>query len=303
MKPPTNPRESTARGGASRPPTGPPAAMDGLGFPWQRARVIPRVIYQTWRTKDERAWKPAERRWVASWRKNDGWRHELHDDDDCLAFVRARYPEHVDAYLSLKPVEKADLWRYMIVHTNGGLYSDFDAACAEPIDRWLRPDDELVLGLMTDVLDEYPTWRARRFVQSGGGFDPTSAWRDYPVIFTNWTFAARAGHPLLADVIRRVAMNAVDPYFLDEDPAWTVKKTGPGALTDAVNDYLAQHGASANDVARRLRSAREVRVGGARLLDYASFHTRHVTHYGMRSWGAPRRGLDWLLNRLRVTFG
>lgn len=174
--------------------------------------MIPRVIYQTWRTKDEAAWTAAERRWMRTWRANTGWRHELHDDDDCLRLVTRRYPDALDAYLSLSPVEKADLWRYMILDSSGGVYTDFDTSCRVPLDRWLRADDELVLGLMSDYVDRYPQWRPQRTVQSGGAFDPTSPWPDNPIMFTNWAMAATPGHPLLADVIRRVAVNARDPF-------------------------------------------------------------------------------------------
>ena len=98
--------------------------------------MIPRVIYQTWRTKDETSWTAAERRWMRTWRANTGWRHELHDDDDCLRLVTRHYPDARAAYHSLSPVEKADLWRYMILHYSGGVYTDFDTACRVPLDRW-----------------------------------------------------------------------------------------------------------------------------------------------------------------------
>jgi mannosyltransferase OCH1-like enzyme len=274
--------------------------MDGAESAGYSARVIPRVIYQTWRSKSPKAWTRSERRWVASWRRNRGWAHEIHDDADCLALVRAHYPEHLDTYQSLRPVEKADFWRYLVVHRYGGLYVDFDTSCARAIDGWLRDDDELVLGLMCDLVDKYPDWRPRRRVRSGGGFDPTSGWRDHPVVFTNWAFAARPGHPLLAEVIRRLVINASDPYFLEEDTSWIVKKTGPGVVTDALNDYLEAHGTSATEVARRLRRERDVRVGDVRLLDYAAWHWRYLTHYGMRTWEPSRQGLELLLNRLRM---
>jgi mannosyltransferase OCH1-like enzyme len=261
--------------------------------------VIPRIIWQTWKTKDESTWTRPERRWVRSWRQNPGFRHELCDDDDCLAFVRAEYPEALEAYLSFRPVEKADFWRILVTHKHGGVYADFDTACRVPVTQWLRPEDEMVLGLMDDKRDEFPGWKPRRAIASGGEFDPESGWRDYPVMFTNWAFAARPGHPLFGDIIARITQNATDPYFVAEDPDWTCKKTGPGAVTDALRDYLAKLGSSTDEVATRLRTQQELRIGDLRLFDYQGFHRRYVAHYGMRSW-EPRHGLDLILNRLKI---
>src|SRR5207248_2314317 len=91
-----------------------------------RVTMIPRLIHQTWRTKDVARWTPAERLWVGSWRANRGWRHELHDDGDCLRLVEEHHPDLVDAYRGLLAVEKADLWRCLVLVRDGGVYSDFD---------------------------------------------------------------------------------------------------------------------------------------------------------------------------------
>jgi hypothetical protein len=39
--------------------------------------------------------------------------------------------------------------------------------------------------------------------------------------------AATPGHPLVADVIRRVAVNVRDPFFGAGASRWVCKKTGP----------------------------------------------------------------------------
>ena len=267
------------------------------------APVIPRIIFQTWRSKNPKDWTWWERRWVASWRRNAGWAHEIHDDADCLGLVRAHFPEHLSVYQAFRPVERADFWRYLVLYRYGGLYVDFDTRCVRPIATWLHDDDELVLALMSDHVAEYPNWRPLGRVRSGGVYDPVAGWRDNPVVFTNWAMAARPGHPLLADVIRRVVINASDPYFLEEDATWIVKKTGPGVLTDALMDYLEARGTSTNEVAAELRRRREFRVADVRMLDHAAWYSRYLAHYGMRTWEPSREGLDLLWNRLRMKLG
>ena len=48
-------------------------------------------------------------------------------DAQCAAFVREEFPEYVAAYEGLQlAVERADLFRYLVVLRHGGLYSDTD---------------------------------------------------------------------------------------------------------------------------------------------------------------------------------
>lgn len=54
--------------------------------------MIPRVIYQTWKTKDRNAWTRSTRRWVGSWeKKNPGFEHRLFDDADWFSRVGRRF--------------------------------------------------------------------------------------------------------------------------------------------------------------------------------------------------------------------
>lgn len=70
-------------------------------------------------------------------------------------------------------------------------------------------------------------------------------------------------------------------------------------LTDALERVLTDSGTNLNEVAARLRRHSDVRIGSVRLLDYAAFHTRYLVHLGMRTWGPPRHGIDWVINRVR----
>ena len=230
------------------------------------------------------------RGWVRSWKElNADFEHQLFDDAACFEHIAQRFPHLLDVYCGLRPVERADLWRYLVVLERGGVYSDIDTVCRAPIETWSGAADELVVGLEWDLLDRYPEWRPRKRLRSGGAYDPTCAWRDHPVMISNWTFAARAGHPVLCDVVARVATNARDPYFVLEDPAWTIKKTGPGAFTDAVSDYLQARGTSLSEVARDLRVSSEMRVGQVRILNLRAFRREHVLHVGMSSWNSEAR--------------
>lgn len=123
-----------------------------LGRKFDEQGGTPQTIWQTYKTKDL---PPAAKRCRESWLTlNPGWRHEFHDDTDIEAYVRSSWGERMAAFHAALPlgVMKADLWRYLILCDKGGVYSDVDTVCLEPLDRWIdggrpRGADVLIVGL------------------------------------------------------------------------------------------------------------------------------------------------------------
>lgn len=67
------------------------------------------------------------------------------NDTQADAYVRERYAEFYDTYRGLmKSVEKADMFRYLVVYGEGGVYADVDTECLQSIDDLLLPTDGLV---------------------------------------------------------------------------------------------------------------------------------------------------------------
>ena len=86
------------------------------------------------------------RQWVGSWtHRNLDYECRVFDDHDCLVFVAQYFPELVDVYQTLRPVEKADLWRYLVILERGGVYADVDTICHTPLRDWLKDDDAVVI--------------------------------------------------------------------------------------------------------------------------------------------------------------
>lgn len=224
-------------------------------------------------------------RWVKSWvTMNPDWQVTLSDDDDCLSFVRDTWPQHLETYLGLTPVEKSDFWRYLVVLHHGGLYSDADTICRKPLSDWMQPGDKAVIGIDGDYLDRFKNWRPQGHVQSGGAYNLDLWWHDNIVAFSNWTFAFCPDHPILTETVRRIEINVRDPFFTEVHPDWTIKKTGPGVFTDVIYDWLEARGHNAPDLVRALRKTRSVVIDGVRFVDRPAFHKRQVLHFGMGSW-------------------
>jgi hypothetical protein len=95
---------------------------------------IPKIIHQTWKTKHLPSWATTS---VDTWKsKNPDYQHILYNDTEIDSLIRLHYPEILPYYHLLKPVQKADIFRYLILSVKGGLYSDVDVQCLKPIDDW-----------------------------------------------------------------------------------------------------------------------------------------------------------------------
>ena len=105
---------------------------------------IPLIIHQTWKTKDlDGKFKQG----VQSWKTlNPEFEHRLYDDTDCLNFVKINYPMYLQFYKNLElPVHKADIFRYLVIHKYGGIYTDIDTLCLKNIKTTL--DKPMIIGI------------------------------------------------------------------------------------------------------------------------------------------------------------
>ncbi len=91
--------------------------------------IIPRVIYQTWKTLN----LPTKMRENVNLLKihNPRFVHYLFDDEMCKQFIGEHFGEEVlYTFNKLKPgAYRADLWRYCVLYINGGIYLDIKYRC------------------------------------------------------------------------------------------------------------------------------------------------------------------------------
>ena len=86
---------------------------------------VPRVLMQTWKTKDvPLKWKPSVK---SIKEKLKDWRHILMTDIDNVNFVQTYFPDYLNMFQKFKyPIQRADTIRYMWLYVNGGVYMDLD---------------------------------------------------------------------------------------------------------------------------------------------------------------------------------
>ena len=124
-----------------------------LSRPSYRPQLIPRLIHQTFKSVGSLPEKAEQLR--KSWKdKNPGWTLHLWDDDECKKFVKAEFPEYINAYTRLpKDVERADFFRYLVVFRLGGVYADIDTESIVSLEKVIRQSDTLVVGWEAEVPD------------------------------------------------------------------------------------------------------------------------------------------------------
>ncbi len=108
--------------------------------------MIDKVIYQTWYTKNI----PNEIQSFIDRMKelNSSYKHILYDDSDMFYFIKENYGKEVlAAYDNLNiGAAKADLWRYLILYKNGGIYLDVDSSIFSSLDTLISEDEKAIIS-------------------------------------------------------------------------------------------------------------------------------------------------------------
>ncbi len=143
--------------------------------------MIPRLISQTWRSRDL---PDAARQLSERWRQlNPEFRWRLFDDSAAEAVVAAVAPAALAAYRAFPfAVMRADLFRYAVMLRDGGLYLDMDMEALKPIGS--------LLDGHAAVLSVEARLGARRRAELG-----------YGVQIANCVLASAPGHPFFTGAI------------------------------------------------------------------------------------------------------
>jgi hypothetical protein len=211
------------------------AAEGALFAPTPPADAIPRILHQTYPTKD----LPQELRHNVERliRTNADWQHRLYDDTDITAFITEHYGVRVLRYYQrINPrygAARADLFRYLLMYRIGGVYLDIKSRSVRPLDDALRPGDRYILShWKNDPGSEREQWgRAKQLGDLPRGE------------FQQWHIICAPGHPFLKAVIEGVLRNidTYRPWSHGTGQAGVLGITGPVAYTLAIQPLLPLH--------------------------------------------------------------
>lgn len=98
--------------------------------------MIPKIIHQIWEN-EKKLEVPVRLRILAdTWRiNNPQWKYHLWETEEINNLVKNEFPYFRSTYESLKyPIQRLDVIRYLILYTYGGVYTDLDTECFQPLD-------------------------------------------------------------------------------------------------------------------------------------------------------------------------
>jgi len=127
-------------------------------FPWAK------TIYRTWKKPFANISEELRQRIDHCKKKNKGWKSVYYDDEQMHRFFRETRKDLEPLYNALPAiVAKADLFRYAVIHTYGGVYLDSDIRCKLPFDemfnvsRFLKESAKLLQKERMDKEEEKRT--------------------------------------------------------------------------------------------------------------------------------------------------
>ncbi len=197
--------------------------------------TIPRIIHQVYSSKQL---PPIVQANVDKIRTmNPSWEYRFYDDDDMVDYVDAHYGEAVlDSYLCINKkygASRADLFRYLLMYREGGVYLDIKSSLDRPLDAVLRPDDMYLLSRWRNSVGElYEGWGMHNQLKDFGGHE-----------FQQWHIIAASGHPFLRAVIEKVLDNIdrYNPLLHDTGKGGVLRVSGPIAYTQSITPLLHRH--------------------------------------------------------------
>ena len=229
---------------------------------------IPKIIHQTYRTSN----LPNELQSIVNQLRaaNPEWEYRFYDDDDIVRFISAVYGQEVLGYYNrINPhygAAKADLFRYLLMYKEGGVYLDIKSSFHKPIDDILKQNDQYLLcGWDNRKGEKHEGFGLHKELSAIEGGE-----------YEQWHIIAAPGSPFLRSVIDAVLTN-IDRYMPWHRTGMigVLRLTGPIAYTLAIEPLLAKY------------PHRYERVHAVYGLVYSALQTSHKTlfkeHYSHRT--------------------
>jgi mannosyltransferase OCH1-like enzyme len=111
--------------------------------------MIPKIIWQTYE-QDYDSLSEEIKELTESWKKlNPEYEYRYMSSSDREKFVLENYgKEWFNIFINLPfNVMRANVWRYMVINTYGGVYVDIDTICKKPISYWIKNDHDMTITI------------------------------------------------------------------------------------------------------------------------------------------------------------
>ncbi len=194
---------------------------------------IPKKLFQTAKTYDNLP--PEIKENIARLKElNPDWEYRFFNDDEMKSYLRSNLqPEEWALLQEVNPkygVVLADIFRYLIIYEEGGVYLDIKSTATKPLSETIDPEAAFVISQWANKVGQ---------LYVGYGLHPELA--DVPGgEFQQWNLIAEPRHPFLRAVITRVFKNleAYTPSQFGTDAYGVLRVSGPIAFTQAIYPLL-----------------------------------------------------------------
>jgi mannosyltransferase OCH1-like enzyme len=112
--------------------------------------MIPKKIFQTheWEYEDLPDFMSAiTQTWI---KMNPTWEYIYVSGKNRRAYVNEHHPDLIQMYDILPGMFQCDIWRYIVLYNNGGVYADMDSICIKNLDKMLDEkytDQEVICSI------------------------------------------------------------------------------------------------------------------------------------------------------------
>lgn len=201
--------------------------------------MIPKIIHQTYSTDR----LPADIFKIVNDLKslNPDWDYRFYTDHEIENYIKKNFDQKVlKAYLSINPVygaAKADLFRYLVIYNEGGIYLDIKSTCIYPLSKIIHEDDSFIVTQWQNQVGQ---------VNCGAGLykSLTKTLNIEYGEYQQWVIVAEKKSPIMLAVIEKVVNNILkyrpwDYKFNSYGKKGVIYITGPIAYTQAI--YSVEH--------------------------------------------------------------
>jgi hypothetical protein len=195
---------------------------------------------------------------------NPGWEVKVWDRPAVDTFVKKHFHDWVEAFSSAPPIFQSDIFRYMVVLKEGGLYVDSDVPAAEL---------KSILGCSSSRNGARDVF-FQEIIGDEGNLKELPIREGYPEYthrIANYAFFAGPGSEVLARTLRLVR-HRLDQHHRRSIPSsmsmfnvyTTIFVTGPDAISEAIQgvrfqSFLDKHPKDASELSVRVCTDKNIR--------------------------------------------
>ncbi len=164
--------------------------------------------------------------------KNSNWEYRLYSGKDRLSYIERNFPNSIiTLYRNIDErygAARADLFRYLVIKKEGGVYLDIKSTFVKPLDEIIEPHDRFVTSNWPQSLDgtDISDW----------GFHRNLTIKEFPNCF----LISDPEHPVVTTCLEKVLENIADYRPLRDGVGrlGVLNLTGPIPYTESILPYL-----------------------------------------------------------------